>query len=521
MKITLRIWILAAFIVFSLLTIFVSSSFTISYFEKGVLVKFVESNTTIFTEGLRQGDIIQNINGQTISNLQDYEKAMSIFSDNQTHRLDIQAKNVQITDLFPPAVINDISVESIPKTNLKSGLDIQGGIQAVVAAQNHTLTSEELNNLIAISQNRLNLYGLSDVKIYPQDVLGNKFMIVEIAGSSPADLEDLIAKQGKFEAKIANETVFIGGNKDITYVGRSGQDAGVYECFPTDNNAYYCNFRFVIYLSSDAAERHANITSKLGVNLSSGGQYLDKKIDFYVDDKLLESLSIGADLKGKATTQIQVSGSGSGATREEAIADANKEMKKLQTILITGSLPFKLEIVKLDKISPLLGNKFTEAILIGGLCAIFAVSVIIFLRYKKVGISMALLLTSFSELIIILGVAALIHWNLDLPSIAGIIATIGTGVDSQIVILDESRFKTESLKMRIKRALFIIFTAFATAFVSMIPLTGFLGFMGISAAGGGFLKGFAITTMIGITAGVFITRPAFADIARQIEEKNE
>jgi preprotein translocase subunit SecD len=41
-------------------------------------------------------------------------------------------------------------------------------------------------------------------------------------------------------------------------------------------------------------------------------------------------------------------------------------MKKLQTIMITGSLPFKLEIVKIDKISPLLGEHFVKAILLGG-----------------------------------------------------------------------------------------------------------------------------------------------------------
>jgi preprotein translocase subunit SecD len=271
-------------------------------------------------------------------------------------------------------------------------------------------------------------------------------------------------------------------------------------------------------LSEEAAQKQADVTSSLGTNISTGGRYLDKPLDLYLDDIKIDSLSIGTDLKGKVTTQIQISGSGSGATQQEAISDAQANMKKLQTILITGSLPFKLQIAKIDRISPTLGQEFNQAILVAGLLGMVAVSVIIFARYRKIKISLALLLTSFSELIIILGVAALIKWNLDLPSIAGIIATIGTGLDSQIVILDESRFKTDSLSQRIKRALFIIFTSFATAAVSLLPLTGALGFLGIGAAGAGLLKGFAVTTLIGITAGVFITRPAFADIARQIEE---
>jgi len=129
-----------------------------------------------------------------------------------------------------------------------------------------------------------------------------------------------------------------------------------------------------------------------------------------------------------------------------------------------------------------------------------------------------LVAVSLSEVLIILGTAALIGWNLDLPSIAGIIAAIGTGIDSQIIILDEARDKRETIRQRIKKALFIIVTAFTTTFVALIPLTGLLGFMGIGAASAGLLKGFAVTTLIGITTGVLISRPAFADIARQLEE---
>lgn len=79
-----------------------------------------------------------------------------------------------------------------------------------------------------------------------------------------------------------------------------------------------------------------------------------------MDDKLVESLSIGVGLKGSDTTQIQISGSGKGETQQEADDDARNSMKKLQTVLITGSLPYKLEIVKLDSSSPVLGKDFTK-----------------------------------------------------------------------------------------------------------------------------------------------------------------
>ena len=215
-------------------------------------------------------------------------------------------------------------------------------------------------------------------------------------------------------------------------------------------------------------------------------------------------------MKGTVTTQISISGSGTGADQSEAYDAANVNMHKLQTILITGSLPYELEIIKLDTISPLLGKEFIRSILFAGLAAILAVALVIFIRYKNFKSSMALLMTVFSEIIIILGIASFIEWNLDLLSIAGILATIGTGIDSQIIILDESKQKESlSLKQKLKRAFSIILGAYFTAVVALLPLLW---------AGAGLLKGFAITTMIGVTVGVLITRPAFSDMIKGINE---
>lgn len=514
MKITFRIWILIFLVIASLLAVV---SLPVLFSSKGVEVKFVEKNSTIFEEGLKQGMIISDINGAPIINSRDYEKALEIFSDNQTHKLAITADSKQIIGYFSGNIIDNVIVSDLSIFRLKSGLDIQGGARALIIAQNHSLTDSELTDLISLSQERFNVFGLTDLSITKaSDMSGKNYMVIEIAGSTPKDLENLIVQQGKFEGKIGNTTLFVGGI-DITHVERSGQNAGITSCSATQQGEV-CSFSFPISLTETAAKRQANVTAQIPLD-SQNPQYLSQKLDLYVDGNLMESLSISKDLKGIPTTQISIQGSGTGATQQDAYADAEANMKQLQTILITGSLPYKLEIVKLDTISPVLGKTFIQTILVAGFFAILAVSFIIFLRYRKIKISLALLATSFSELILILGFAALIKWNLDLPSIAGIIATIGTGVDSQIVILDESRFKVSSLKERIKKALFIIFTSFATAFVSLVPLTGALQVIGIGAAGAGLLKGFAVTTLIGISAGVFITRPAFADMIKQFSDE--
>ena len=94
-------------------------------------------------------------------------------------------------------------------------------------------------------------------------------------------------------------------------------------------------------------------------------------------------------------------------------------------------------------------------------------------------------------------------------SIAGILASVGTGVDDQIVITDEvmSGEIAYDWKEKLKKAFFIIFVAYFGTVVAMLPLWN---------AGAGLVRGFALTTIIGVTIGVFITRPAFASMIEKL-----
>lgn len=509
-KLGFKIWLAIIVLIASILSIFLSSN-GLTIFQKGVLITSVEQNSTAYEQGFRQGDIITSIDGNLITNVSDFTKYIQEKYPSETEvKTVFKTKYSEI--VFFSNSAPDITISKIPKTSLKTGLDLAGGSRALVKAQDKELSAEEINDLISITTNRLNVYGLSDIKVTPiTDLSGSRFMLIEIAGATPKDLRNTIENQGKFEAKIGNETVFIGGDKDIASVCRNDATcARIAACQQASSGEYYCTFMFSVYLSEEAAERHASITGKIDLNVSNP-EYLSEPLDLYLDDILVDSLLINKNLKGQVTTQISISGSGTGETQDDAIKNAQEQMHKLQTILITGSLPYKLEIVKLDTISPLLGESFSKYIFLAGIAALLSAAVVVVVRYRKVKQSLVMILTSFSEIVIVLGVASLIKWNLDLASIAGILAAIGTGFDDQIVILDESINKktTSNLKERIKKAFAIIMGAYFTVAVSLIPLMW---------AGAGLLKGFAITTIIGISVGVFITRPAFSEIVRRIEE---
>jgi preprotein translocase subunit SecD len=499
MKIGFRVWILIIAILLSLLAIGPS-------LKSGAVVSSVSEGSQIYIEGIRSGEIIKSVNNFEISSGEEYANRIGeLMDDGIEKRIDIETDAgtyVLFTNKTPEIIVGDV-----PKTKIKTGLDLRGGSRALVKAD-VDLSESQLQDLVEVSRNRFNVYGLSDVQIKGvSDFEGNRFMLVEVAGASPDDLQTLIGQQGKFEARIGNQTVFTGG-EDINDVCRNDAScAAVIGCSEI-SEGWACNFAFTIFLSSNAARKHADITRE--IPLDPSGQYLQESLFLYVDDSEVDSLLISANLKGQLTSEISIQGSGQGSTRDLALEDARSRMNELQTILITGSLPYKLEIVKLDSISPTLGGNFIYLLLLAGSSAIVVVSIIVFFRYRRLKASLALLITSFSELLIILGFASLIGWNLDLPSIAGILATIGTGVDQQIVILDEASKRAGiGIKQRMKRALFVIMTAYLTSVFALIPLWW---------AGAGLFKGFAFTTILGITAGVLITRPAFAQIIGRMEK---
>jgi preprotein translocase subunit SecD len=238
-------------------------------------------------------------------------------------------------------------------------------------------------------------------------------------------------------------------------------------------------------------------------------------VEMYLDNQLVSSPVLSEGLAtGTPTTEVEVSGTAE--TREAA----ENEARNIQAVLQSGALPVKVNVAGVSSVSAELGDQFRTGALVAGLLAVIVVSIIIFLRYRIPLLVIPIILTSLAELLLILGVASVIRWNIDLPAIAGIIAAIGTGVDDQLIITDEvlkkkgskegkeSKRRSATMRMRIKGAFFIVFTSAATLIAAMLPLA-YIGFSR-GYAGIGILAGFAFTTIIGVLIGIFITRPVYA-----------
>jgi len=193
--------------------------------------------------------------------------------------------------------------------------------------------------------------------------------------------------------------------------------------------------------------------------------------------------------------------------------EARKRAEDLY-INLEASFPTKLRTAGEGQIPAMLGKDFARQVVSAAAAAVIGVLAIIYLRYRRPKLVVAVMGVSLSEVLILLGFSTLVGQYLDLGSVAGIVAAIGTGVDEQIVITDEALYQGEGkrrlvMSTRISRAFFVVFTAAATVIIAMAPLA----YVGL-----GRLRGFAIMTIVGVLAGISITRPAYGRMVRYLVE---
>jgi preprotein translocase subunit SecD len=380
-----------------------------------------------------------------------------------------------------------LSIICIATFGISEGLDLKGG--SVIQLQlEHPVDKDTMNVVTTVLDKRLNLYGISDVKVRQS---GNQQVVVEMAGASPEEVESLIGNPGVFEAKIDNKTVL------------TGSDISSVDMYQVSGQSWQVPFK----LTTQGAKKFAqNAKGKAG-----------HEVYMYLDGKLIDKNppKLSAELaNGEPTTELEVTG---GGTDEQ---DAKEKANDIYTVLKTGSLPVKVSVIGSDTVSAELGQQFLDGTMVAAFLAILAIFVIIFIRYRKPILVIPILITTLSEVLIVLGIASVIHWNIDLAAIAGLMASVGTGVDDQIIITDEvlahrgdedsnrkNRRRTRT-KMNVNKAFFIIFASAGTLIAAMLPLT-YVGFVR-GASGIGTISGFAFTTILGVLVGVFITRPAYA-----------
>jgi len=323
-------------------------------------------------------------------------------------------------------------------------------------------------------------------------------------------------------------------------------------------------FQFPVIITRESAENVQRVSQNYqvaGVGEESHLTMPDSQdyayLRLYVDEEMQSELRMAGVFAQQVIQQPSITGGG------ETEAEAQQDMEELQAVLQSGSLPATIQVESISTISAALGDRFMTAAIFSIIASLIAVGGIIYARYGDPRLVVPIVFTGSSEVFILLGAFFSTLITLDLAAIAGIIAAVGTGVDDQIIITDErGKDKIRSWKRRLKRAFFVIFTAAATTIGAMAPLINpAASNLAIGAAGLGLIgyslysrkagrlyialgtfavvasalmfqfdpsafalqavRGFAITTIIGVLVGITITRPAYAKFLEHMDYEGD
>ncbi|MBA3611320.1 MAG: protein translocase subunit SecD [Nitrospirales bacterium] len=175
------------------------------------------------------------------------------------------------------------------------------------------------------------------------------------------------------------------------------------------------------------------------------------------------------------------------------------EANDLAVVLRAGALPAPLKTLQDLTVGPSLGQDSIEkglrtTIIAGSLVLIF---MIVYYRLSGVIANMAV----FLNLICLLGALSGLNATLTLPGIAGIILTIGMGVDSNVLIFE--RIREELRQGRPVRL--AVDSGYNKAFLTIVDshVTTLITGLALFLFGTGPIKGFAVTLCLGIAINLF------------------
>ncbi|HTW46931.1 MAG TPA: protein translocase subunit SecD [Acidobacteriaceae bacterium] len=248
--------------------------------------------------------------------------------------------------------------------------------------------------------------------------------------------------------------------------------------------------------NTNEPEVHFILTAAGGDKFSAfTGSHIGKSMAVVLDKRVQEV----AIIKGQISDEGEISGGG--MTEQQA--------NDLAMLLKTGALPASIRFLQETTIGPSLGADSIHEGVVASVAGMLAVMIFMLIYYRAAGINADLAL--FLNLVILLGFLGFGGFTLTLPGIAGVILTIGMGVDSNVLIFERIREELRAGKspaaavdQGFKHALTTIIDTHVTTIVSAAILFLF---------GTGPVKGFAVTLTFGLLANfftsVFVSRVIF------------
>jgi preprotein translocase subunit SecD len=366
-----------------------------------------------------------------------------------------------------------------------------------------TLEEKTVQQAIETIRDRVDSLGVSEPKI-DEYGLGKYQILVELPGISDMDkVKNIIKTTARLEIHAVvggpykdeqEASASTGGGlpPDEMLVHGSGSLAT-----GSDSDAVYVLRRQYVVGGSDfrSADPGTDQNGRRNVRFTLTNEAGDKFYD-YTSKNVNTSMAVvmGGRVREVANIQSAIRDSGEivGSFSEEEVAALSK-------LLRTGALPASLDEIETRTVGASLGADSIREGVRAAIVGVLVVMAFMLVYYRGSGINADLAL--FLNLVILLGFMGFSGATLTLPGIAGVILTIGMGVDSNVLIFERIREEVRSGKAPSAA----VDQGFAHAWVTIVDthVTTIVSAAILILFGTGPVKGFAVTLVFGLLANLF------------------
>jgi len=354
------------------------------------------------------------------------------------------------------------------------GLDLIGGSHLVYKVDLSQVAGGDrdsvLNGLRDVIERRVNLFGVSEPQVYLAQSAGESNLVVELAGIK--DVSQAIQQIGATPLLDFREVEQNGSSTDFIQTNLTGRYiTGAQLTFDTQTQAPQVSISF----NNDGAAIFEQMTAK----------NVGKPLAIFLDGSLIEM----------PTVQEKISGGNAVISGKFTVDSAKTLVERFNA----GALPAPITLISQQTVSPTLGADSLKKGIVAGIIGTLLVMAFMLFYYRMFGVFAALALLIY--IFLTLGAFKIIPITLSLAGLAGFILTIGMAVDANILIFERIKeelkkglSKTTAIEEGFRRAWPSIRDSNTSTIITAVILYYFTS---------GFVKGFALTLLIGVLVSLF------------------
>ncbi|MBP3309491.1 MAG: SecD/SecF family protein translocase subunit [Ruminococcus sp.] len=403
--------------------------------------------------------------------------------------------------------------------DIRLGIDIKGGVDVTFApAGDYDADKTQLDAATEVMKTRLSSLGITDNEVYSDEKSDR--IIVRFpwqVGETDFDPEAAVKELGEmaeltFRKGTDTETDEDGNEVPVGAIVIQGADIESAEAMYKMNDDQEYEYVVALELNDSGVKKFAAATSELAGSATP--------ISIWMDNTMISAPSVNSAITD-----------GSAIITGDFTSESSK---KLADQINSGALPFKMETKSFKTISPTMGEGSLDAIILAAAIAFALIAVYMIVLYRLPGtVAVIALIGQVTG-----SIAAVTGWfgfmngsTLTIPGIAGIILSVGMGVDANIITgerikeeLRSGKSLDSAIKVAYKRAFSAILDGNITNVIIAIILMGAFGvpssffskilnktiFFMFGATAEGVVYSFGFTLLAGVVLnfvmGVFASR---------------